>query len=96
VRIEAASEEFDIPKELARREDRLKAIDEAMARIKAREADREAQDEAEHQEILDDRTRIEEKNGKKLQSRPPKRTQKGVRAASATQSDRRGIAHHAQ
>jgi transposase len=76
---EAAGEEFDIPKELARREDRIKAIDEAMARIKAREAERAAQGEAERQEILDDRTRIEEKNGKKMQSRPPKRGKKGVR-----------------
>ena len=76
---EAAGQELDIPRELAHREDRLKAIDEAMARIKAREAERVQQDEAEHQEILDDRARIEGKNGKKMQSRPPQRAKKGVR-----------------
>ena len=76
---EAAGDEFDFPKELARREDRLRAIDEAMVRIKAREAERAVDDEAERRESLNDRARIEEKNGKKLQSRPPNRRKKGVR-----------------
>lgn len=76
---EAAQTEVDFPKELERREDRLRAIDEAKERIRAREAQRQAQEQAEHEEALADRERIEQTNGKKLKSRPPKGPKKGVR-----------------
>jgi transposase len=76
---EAAGDQFDLPAELARREDRLKAIAEAKARIKAREAERQTQDQTDHEEALADRERIEESTGKKMKSRPPKGPKKGVR-----------------
>jgi transposase len=76
---EAAEVEMDFPKEIERREDRLKAISEAQERIRVREAERQAQDKEEHEEILADRERIEKRNGKKLKSRPPERRNKGVR-----------------
>jgi len=76
---EAVVPDADIPAELARREDRLKAIAKAKERIKAREAEREAQEQAEHGEVLADRQRIEAINGKKMNSRPPERPKKGVR-----------------
>jgi len=76
---EAAGENLDIPAELARREDRLKAIAEAKERIKAREAERQRQEQGDHDEALADRARIEENNGRKMKSRPPKAPKKGVR-----------------
>src|ERR1700676_1978996 len=76
---EAAGDQLDIPAELARREDRLKAIAEAKARIKAREAERQTQDQANHDEALADGERIEESTGKKKKRQPPKRPKKGVR-----------------
>ncbi len=76
---EAAGQGLDIPAELARREDRLKAIAQAKERIKAREAERQEQEQGEHDEALADRARIEETTGRKLQSRPPARPKKGVR-----------------
>lgn len=76
---EAGEGELEIPAEIARREDRLKAIAEAKERIKAREAERQAQERADHEEVLADRERIEKANGKKLKSRRPERPKKGVR-----------------
>src|SRR5579863_781751 len=75
---EAAETEMDFPEEIKRREDRLRALDEAKERIRAREAAREVQEQAEHEETLADRKRIEQSNGKKLKNRPPERPKKGV------------------
>jgi transposase len=75
----AGRSEFELPAELARREDRLKAIAEAKARIKAREAERQTQEQADRDEALADRERIEASTGKKMKSRPPKRPKKGIR-----------------
>jgi transposase len=76
---EAGEGELDIPAELERREDRLKAIAQAKERIKAREAERQTQEQADHEDVLADRERIEKANGKKMQSRRPGRPKKGVR-----------------
>jgi hypothetical protein len=75
----AGRPDFQLPAELARREDRLKAIAEAKARIREREAERQTQEQADHDEALADRKRIEQKTGKKMKSRPPERPKKGVR-----------------
>jgi len=77
---EAAGDVMDIPAELARREDRLKAIAQAKERIKAREAERQSQEQSDHEEALADRQRIEVANGKKMQSRKPQRRKKGDRS----------------
>jgi transposase len=71
---------MDLPAELQRREDRLKALAAAKERIKAREAEQQTQDKLDYEEILADRQRIEELNGRKLTSRPPKRPSKGDRS----------------
>jgi hypothetical protein len=49
-------------------------------RIRAAELERQAREQAEHEEALTDRERIEEANGKKMKSRPPERPKKGTRA----------------
>jgi transposase len=77
---EAGGDVMEIPAELARREDRLKAIAAAKERIKLREAERQSQDQSEHEEVLADRRRIEVKNGKKMKSRPPERPKNGDRS----------------
>jgi transposase len=76
---EAGEGDLDIPAELERREDRLKAIAQAKERIRAREAERQTQEQAEHEDVLADRERIEKANGKKMKSRRPGRPNKGVR-----------------
>ena len=76
---EAGEVEVDLPSEIHRREDRLKAISEAKERIRAREAERQTQEQVDHEEVLADRERIEKANGKKMQSRKPQRPKKGVR-----------------
>lgn len=94
---EAAEAEMDFPKEIERREDRLKAISEAQERIRVREAERQAQDKEEHEEILADRDRIEKGNGKKLKSRPPERRNKGIRPGAQlnlTDADSRIMPSH--
>lgn len=76
---EAGEGEWELPVEIQRREDRLKALAEAKERIKAREAERETQEQADHNEVLADRERIENANGKKMKSQPPERPKKGIR-----------------
>ncbi len=68
---------IDIPAEIARREDRLKAIAEAQERIKAREAERQTQEHVEYRDVVADRDRIAEKIGRKI--RAPKRPKDCVR-----------------
>lgn len=63
---------LDIPAELARREDRLRVIGEAKARIRAREQERIAAECATHQQKLADRKEREEKTGKKTGGSRPK------------------------
>jgi len=63
---------LDIPAELARREDRLKAIDEAKVRIREREAQRVAAERAEYERKLEARRQREEETGKKIGGSKPK------------------------
>ncbi len=63
---------LDIPAELARREERLRVITEAKARIHAREQERIAAEQAAHQQALAERSRRESKTGKKTRGPKPK------------------------
>ncbi len=61
---------FHLPAELARREDRIRAIKEAIERIKAREAERVERDKAEREENDAERVHFEDINGRRFASRP--------------------------
>jgi transposase len=94
---ERAETEMEFPKEIARREDRLRAIDEAMERIRAREAERHAQEQAEYEEELADRERLEQANGARLKSQKPKPPKKGARPSAQlnlTDADSRIMPSH--
>jgi transposase len=65
---------MSIPDELARREDRLKKIAEARAKIEARAKERYERELAEHQAKLAAREVKEKATGKKPGGKPPKRT----------------------
>ncbi len=62
---------MDLPDEMKRREDRLRAIEEAQARIRSREQERIAAERAEYEAKLAARQDQERKNGKKPRGRPP-------------------------
>ncbi len=63
---------LDIPAELARREERLRLIDEAKARIRAREQERIALEHAAYEQKLSERTKRETETGKKIGGSKPK------------------------
>lgn len=68
---------LDIPAELIRREERLRVIDEAKARIRAREQERIAVEHAAYEQKLAERTKRETETGKKTSGskpKPPSRT----------------------
>jgi transposase len=69
---------IDIPAELARREERLRAIDEAKARIREREQERIAAEERVYQQRMADREARERETGKKPGGRPPKPPSRGI------------------
>jgi transposase len=71
--------EVDIPDELARREDRLAAIERAKAEIERRAQERFKAEQAEYEEKLKKRKEKEEKTGKKASGRAPKAPQAGPR-----------------
>jgi transposase len=71
--------EIDIPDELARREDRLAAIEKAKAEIERRARERVEAEQAEHEEKLKRRQKKEAKSGKKAGGRAPKAPQAGPR-----------------
>lgn len=71
--------EIDIPDELARREDRLAAIEKAKAEIERRAQERFEAEQAEYEEKLKKRKEQEEKTGKKARGRAPKPPQAGPR-----------------
>ena len=71
--------EIDIPDELARREDRLAAIEKAKAEIERRARERFEAEQAEHEEKLKRRQKKEAKSGKKAGGRAPKAPQGGPR-----------------
>lgn len=64
---------MDIPQELARRETRLQAIAEAKERIRIREQQRIAQEQAAHDRQMAERAAREQRTGKKAKGRKPKR-----------------------
>lgn len=63
---------LDIPAELTRREDRLRAIEEAKARIREREMQRIAVAQAGYERKLDARRAREQETGKKIGGSKPK------------------------
>jgi hypothetical protein len=62
---------FSIPEELERREDRLRKLAEARARIEVRAKERHAREQAEHEAKLAARKAREEGSGKKTGGKPP-------------------------
>ncbi len=64
--------EIDIPDELARREDRLAAIEKAKAEIERRAQARFEAEQAEYEEKLKQRKEKEDKSGQKARGRAPK------------------------
>jgi transposase len=71
--------EMAIPDELARREDRLAAIEKAKVEIERRARARFEAEQAEHEEKLRKRKEQEETTGKKARGRAPKAPQAGPR-----------------
>jgi transposase len=71
--------EMDIPDELARREDRLAAIDKAKAEIERRARERFEAEQAGYEEQLRKRKEQEEKTGKKARGRAPNPPEAGPR-----------------
>jgi transposase len=71
--------EIDIPDELARREDRLAAIEKAKAEIERRARERFEAEQAGYEEKLKKRKEQEEKTGQKARGRAPKPPQAGPR-----------------
>ncbi len=69
---EKIPEGMDIPQELRRRQDRLRAIAAAKAKIEERAAQRYAQEKKEHEQKIADRQAKSEKTGKKPRGRGPK------------------------
>ena len=67
----ALPEGMDLPREIARREDRLKRLAEAKAALEARAAERQAFEEAEHQAKMREREAQQQLTGKKPPGRPP-------------------------
>lgn len=71
---------MSIPEELARREDRLKAIDAAKEKIKARAEERHRREQAEYEAKLARRAEKEKTTGKKPGGKPPQPPEPGPRA----------------
>jgi transposase len=71
--------EMNIPDELARREDRLAAIEKAKAEIERRAQERFEAEQAEYEEKLKKRKEREGKTGKKARGQVPKPHQAGPR-----------------
>lgn len=63
---------MNIPEELARREERLKAIIEAKAEIERRAKERHAVEQEAYEKKLEERSRKEEETGRKPKGSPPK------------------------
>lgn len=70
---------MNLPEELARREARLKAIEDAKAKIEARAQARHDEERAEHERKLQQRRERERQTGKKPRGRDPQPPQSGPR-----------------
>jgi Transposase DDE domain len=77
---EPLPEGLNLPEELARREERLKAIGEAKAEIKARAAQRFAGEQADHEAKVKARQEQEARTGRKPRGTPPAPPTPGPRA----------------
>jgi transposase len=76
---EELADGIDLPAEVARREDRLKALAEAKAKIAERVKERDEQAQKDHQERLADRER-QRQAGKKPRGQEPKAPETGPQA----------------
>src|SRR6202048_2177567 len=79
---------FSIPEELERREQRLRKLAEARAKIEARAKQRPAREQAEHEAKLAARKAREESSGKKTGGRPPSPPASGALATDQIQPTR--------
>ena len=68
-REDTGDDQFHLPAELARHEDRILAIKEAMERIRARETERVEREKAEREESRAERRELEETNGRRFEAR---------------------------
>jgi len=73
------AEHLDIPEELLRREDRLKAIEQAKVKIEQRAEERYRRESAEYAKKMADREKKADETGKKPKGRTPKPPEPGVR-----------------
>ncbi len=83
--------EFDIPDELARREDRLAAIRKAKDEIARRAKERFEAEQAEYEEKLKKRKEKEEKTGRKARGRTPKPPQAAAKRQAGARADPQAI-----
>lgn len=67
---EDTGDEFELPAELERREDRIAAIKAAVERIRVRETERVEREKAERAEIDAERAQLEAANGRRFKSQP--------------------------
>jgi transposase len=72
------SDGIDLPAELARREERLRAIDEAKTRIRDREHERIAAEQHAYEQRMAERAARERETGKKTGGKPPKPPARGI------------------
>ena len=76
---EEVPEGMNIPEELKRREDRLKAIAEAKAKLESRAAERHAAEKAEYEAKMAKREARAKETGKRPRGKPPKPPEAGGR-----------------
>lgn len=76
---EPVAQGMDLPEEIARREDRLRAIAAAKAKIEARAQERFAQAQADYQAKLNQREARTRETGKPARGKPPRPPQAGPR-----------------
>lgn len=69
---EDQGDDISLPAELARREDRIRAIKEAKERIRARESERVERESAERNELLAERRQFEKANDRRFETQPNK------------------------
>ena len=73
-------EGINLPEEIQRREERLKAMAEAKEKIAARAAARFEREQAEYQSKMAQRAEKQKRTGKKIPGRPPKAPEAGPKA----------------
>ena len=69
---------MNLPEELTRRENRLRAIEEAKARIRVREQERIAAEQEAHEAKMKARREKEQRTGKKTTGKKPKRPSRAI------------------